>query len=496
MEKIWSRLQSDGAKRAIYENSVIVYFGLIAIAIVFASAVITYGALQVVILVVGLCVVATWLRSYKTACMSSIFFLPYVPTYLLSKEQTGVSNQSIMLIILISSITSMFFASALRPGRISIPKFPKILFFYLAVFIIGTINGARSAASIPDYFLALGVVKSTTATSYIQSAILSLSVIILTAVTTGVAVANTANPKHFLPVVFLSAAVFASLVCYHAAAANISMSELAGEDSRRYLSGLGLHANEIGLLLNTAWALCLAATIYSINLYWRLALAAVTIILTAAITLTFSRGAYLGMFIGLIYLVSTSRRKLVSLTAVVALGAVILIVPQSINRASHGIGNGDIDGISSGRVDNIWTPLLPEIAKSPVIGAGLGSILWSEAARNRTILPVGHPHSAYLASILDVGIVGTIVVLLFFRHLWCIFRQLSKCTEDKMLRGFFHGAAACVLVLFTQGVTDDSFMPSYTHSFIWIAYGVAIGMNSRASKFMKAQRDFNEREKM
>lgn len=488
MEKLRPRNHfGDIKKRAIRTSPLTAYFGVIAIGITIATAVISFGAARSVILVAGLFAIAAWLRSYKIACMSSIFFLPYIPTYLLSKEQTGVSNQSIMFIILISSISSMFFAFALRPSRVSTPIFPRMFFFYLAIFVFGATNGASSAASIPEYFVALGIVKSTSAASYIQAALLSPSLIIVTSVVTAVATANTDDPKPFLAAVFLSAAGFACLVCYHAAIANSSMSELAGEDSRRYLSGIGLHANELGLLLNTAWALCLASAISTTNTYLRVALGAITIILTAAITLTFSRGAYLGMIVGVVYLISTSRQKLASLTAVAALAMVILIVPQSLNRASHGIGNEDTDGISSGRVEGIWAPLLPEIANNPIVGSGLGSILWSDAAHNRTILPVGHPHSAYLGLILDVGIVGTAIVFLFFRHLWKIFRQLSKRTEDKMLRGFFHGAAACVLILFTQGLTDDSFLPSYTHSFIWIAYGIAVGVNSRSSRFPRAQ---------
>jgi hypothetical protein len=63
--------------------------------------------------------------------------------------------------------------------------------------------------------------------------------------------------------------------------------------------------------------------------------------------------------------------------------------------------------------------------------------------------------------------------------MWRMFRRVANHAQDRMWQGFFHGAAACILLLFVQGMTDDSFLPSRTQPYMWISYGIAIGFASR-----------------
>jgi hypothetical protein len=63
--------------------------------------------------------------------------------------------------------------------------------------------------------------------------------------------------------------------------------------------------------------------------------------------------------------------------------------------------------------------------------------------------------------------------------MWRTFRRVAGNVRDRMWQGFFHGAAACILLLFVQGMTDDSFLPSRTQPYMWISYGIAIGFASR-----------------
>ncbi|MFD2270380.1 O-antigen ligase family protein [Undibacterium arcticum] len=213
-------------------------------------------------------------------------------------------------------------------------------------------------------------------------------------------------------------------------------------------------------------------------------LGATTVIVMAAVALTFSRGAYLGLFFcGRVFSFFTQRRFRAMLVVLLLVTLAALFMPDAVvERASMGLGNGNVEDVSAGRVDEIWRPLIPEILSNPLIGHGLGSILWSESAQHRAILPVGHPHSAYLGVLLDFGVLGAIVIFVFFRHMWRLFIDLAKRMPDPIWRAYFRGAAACILLLLVQGVTDDSFTPTRTQPFLWLSYGIATGFFGRDEK--------------
>jgi O-antigen ligase len=241
-----------------------------------------------------------------------------------------------------------------------------------------------------------------------------------------------------------------------------------------------MHANELGLMFNMAFALTLFC-FFSIKgglRKWLLGIAGM--VLLVAITLTFSRGAYLGFLVTALYFLYTQKKIRVMLPGLVLLPATILLMPQAVlDRATTGAQDRNIDTISAGRYDGIWRPLLPEVQDSPVIGNGLSSILWSKAAQRGAILRVGHPHSAYLGVLLDMGVLGAVVIVLLFWHMRRLFHVLAMQCADPIWRGFFRGAVACILLLLVQGLTDDRFTPTFPQTFLWLAYGIALGLAAR-----------------
>src|SRR5204863_8728152 len=131
--------------------------------------------------------------------------------------------------------------------------------------------------------------------------------------------------------------------------------------------------------------------------------------------------------VNVLFLLWRRNAKALLFLALLAAAAVFFLPDAVYQRATTGFGSG-LNAISAGRVEGIWLPLLPEVLRSPIYGNGLGSILWSETMRRAdgvAILPVGHPHSAYLEAALDIGIAGLIIVCAYFAHVWKGFRALS-----------------------------------------------------------------------
>jgi O-antigen ligase len=148
-------------------------------------------------------------------------------------------------------------------------------------------------------------------------------------------------------------------------------------------------------------------------------------------------------------------------------------------RLTHGIDEG-ADAVSAGRIDGIWLPLLPELAKHPLVGNGLGSIRWSFPVLTGAMGRVGHPHNAYLEALLDMGIIGTVLLLAFYVHLWRGFRTLSRSDWlTPELRSLFQGATAGLVAFFVTCLVGSSLRPEPEAAYLWIAIGLMYGLRHR-----------------
>lgn len=417
--------------------------------------------------------------NYTVALWISALVLPLASTYLIPSKMLGISGLSPMNIILALSLLALLLDLPLRNRRLLTPPWPAMFFIFVFIFLAGAIHGALYATSIPSYFRELNVVTASSASTYLLESLLRPVEMLLISYMLSIGVRNARKPELFLVPVFLSAACMAGAVLYVAGTSPLTLAELSSQQNRGYLSSIGMHANELGLLLNMATALALLCVPECRNRPAKIALGSLTVILACAVVLTFSRGAYLGLFSVIMFFLIVHRRLMTAIvfTLLVIACAALSASPVS-GRVAQGMESNDPDEISSGRIKEIWAPLLPEISRSPIVGNGLGSILWSDAAKQRTILPVGHPHSAFLGALMDFGILGTIGIAAFFVHMWRLFRDLSKRAEGTVWRGFFSGAMACILLLLVQGATDDSFVPTRSQPFLWLAYGCAVALSA------------------
>lgn len=465
-------------------ESVLVYLACLGTALAVGMACGLLGGVRAAAVLGAGVVALLGMRDFRVLAVAAAFLLPYVPTWFLSEGVAGVSGQRIVGLVMLLALVSVACGHALDPWRIRYPRWGPAFLAYVAVFVFAALNGAASASAIPEYFRVLEVVRETTPLGYLRVSLFAPALIIAGCAIAGLLAANVRDPRWILLPVLSSAVLLAALVCVFALLGASAGADLAQQESRRSLSVLGLHANELGLLLNMALALAICALGTSRCAAARVALALACLVLMAGILMTFSRGAFLGLAVVILYALATARGRSWLLWGLVALALVVALSSDSLaQRALHGVGGGDLDFLSSGRIDAIWLPLIPEILDHPILGAGHASILWSQAAQARTILPVSHPHSAYLASLLDVGIVGSVLTALFFAHAWRLLRRAARQAArlaQGALAGFFGGGAACILLLLVQGLTDDSFMPAFTHVYFWLCYGAAVGTLARA----------------
>jgi len=228
-----------------------------------------------------------------------------------------------------------------------------------------------------------------------------------------------------------------------------------------------------------------------------------------ALVMTGGRGGLVAWAVCCIYFGLIKWRKLL-IVIPISIVVFLLIMPQVENRFTEGftedsyeksaedlaVNTIDSEGrdtyaITSGRVI-LWPAVIESIKQSIWFGYG------EKAMVRLSIFPklidqgllhkdagFGHPHNAYLQLLLDTGVVGTILILMFFLKLLILStRQIINSTnrEDQMLAGIY---ISFCLVQFAHGITADSFYPKQGSVLMWCSIGLFMANLGKQNKEKK-----------
>lgn len=298
----------------------------------------------------------------------------------------------------------------------------------------------------------------------------------LLALLVALAVRHSRVPERFMFLMLASGWVFCGMVAYLLPTSGITLRELASPLARTFFGRLGMHANEMSLLLNMLYALTLFSIREQVPGFTRNLLFVSAIVFVLCVLMTFSRGGFLGLL--LVNLVYFWRRiSIKALIAALIVAACIgpFVLEPLTERALTGVAGADRGAVTAGRLDGIWLPLLPDVLAEPVLPHGIYSILWSAPVRGGRMLPVAQPHSAWLGGLMDLGIVGFGFVIAFLLFVRREFLRLSRQHASPTMQGLFAGGAVLIPLWFVQGLTDDRFTPSFSQAYFWIALGLLMG---------------------
>jgi O-antigen ligase len=322
---------------------------------------------------------------------------------------------------------------------------------------------------------------------YVRDMLLKPLALVIYALLVGAAVAWSKKPERFVIPMLISVFVMAGMAIIFVATSGASLSSLAGEYSRHFLSTLGLHANDLGRLYAVAFALLLFVwdRTRRIGLKTLLVISMVTVVV--ALLLTFSRGAFFGfVIVCALYLVLRRSMKTFAIAALVVPFAIMFMPGAFWYRLQMGFDSG-LNEITAGRYEEIWLPLIPEVLRTMPWGGGLGSVMWAKAMLLGEMFAVGHPHNAYIQLYMDLGIVGTVLVLMFWlqslRGFWKLGRDERLIPE---MQGFFEGAAVGLVSFLVAGIAGSSLEPSPEQGYLWLALGMMWGVRKHLAKIPKA----------
>ena len=442
------------------------------------------GGLTAFYLCVSLLACGFILADFRWGVVILILVMPlYGSSTLVPHEMFGIVGLNPLNLLLAATCCSWLLRAVVDGSlRRFLPR-PLLLLYVMPIVLAGAI-GTRHIHEISPTLLELyHGLDFADAASYLRELLVKPLLLVLFALLVAAAVARSERPVRFLLPAVISMCAMAAIVPVYVALTGIGLQTLAASDEREFLSALGLHANDLGRLYAMAYALLLFTWAEARQLPLRWVLLAAAGATVVSLVLTFSRGAVVEVVVvsALYVLWRRSSRTLV-FAAVVGFAVLVLAPAALYHRMETGEGEG-LNAISAGRVDGLWVPLLPEVLRHPLFGNGIRSILWSEPMRSgagQQVLPVTHPHNAYLEALLDMGIVGAVLVCAYFVHVFRLLRELSRDTRlEPALRGFFQGAAAGLIGMLVSDFTDSSLAPRPEQAFLWLAIGMMYGECTR-----------------
>jgi O-antigen ligase len=161
------------------------------------------------------------------------------------------------------------------------------------------------------------------------------------------------------------------------------------------------------------------------------------------------------------------------------------VISPIFDRIATQLESGNADVILTGRLNNVWLPLLPEVMDHPILGQGRLAIVFSAAAKTGVLWRgLVDPHSGYLELLLDGGIVGLALVLGFWIAMFRSARRLAKRSADPIARRFGEGFSLALVAYAISSLTGLSFYPSDGNVFVWVMLGVLVALH----RFEKAAR--------
>ena len=455
---------------------------IVAVLLVMGAAGAGYGLAvgEIEALWVGLSLAAcvAILIDYRVGALLLILLLPVSATSLFPHSLMKITGLNPMNLLVGGTLAAYLVRGRLEHPAPLVPG--PVAWLYIVPIMLAGLLGATHVEQTYAPFFEDEIVSFTNWRGYLRDEVVKPLLTVLAALLVGAAVAKARKPEPFVGALVIGVCALVFVMFGFIVASGIGLDALASPSARRFFTDIGVHANTLGRVFITAYALLLFAWWESKDSRTSLGLFAVLGILSLGILLTFSRNAFLGfLVINALFLMWKFNMKKLGL-AVLGASVAAMLAPEALYRRITQGWDENADAISAGRIDGIWQPLLPETLKSPLWGSGLDSILWSSPMNNGAMVLVAHPHNAYLEALLDMGLIGLALLLLFYWQVWKGFRALgSNPYLTPVMRGFFQGACAGLVAFAVACMTGGSLRPHPENALLWIAIGMMYGLLAR-----------------
>lgn len=467
---------------------------LVALLALFFGLLSSVASIFAVIVVVSLVFSALALFNYRIGVVLLVLLMPIANTSLFPHELLGVTGLNPFNLLLLLTLVSYFLPRFVR--RDTYTLFPAYFYgLYLLPVLVAGLVGATHVGQIP---YALDIGKSLQfhgAFGYFRDMVMRPLFTLIVAYLVAAAVRDSKSPERFLGLGLFTVVILVIMEIGILQWRGFGIFALSHAEYRSLLGPLGMHANQVGPFLGIAFGIALFTRAAMTRFVPKMLATAVILVCLVGGVLSFSRGGFVIFGVaGLIYLVTQRSFKNIAISVILLAIAAPLAPHQLYDRITLGwdektISTDKTDELSAGR-GYIWEKIIPEIPRNLVTGGGVNSILWSSAVQNQELNLMTHPHNAYLHTLMDYGLLGGALLVLFFRKLYKQWRSISK--DDRLspiMRGFFKGVCASFVGYLFFALTSSGVLPESDQFFLWISMGILYGMLARTTEEHHAENE-------
>ena len=212
------------------------------------------------------------------------------------------------------------------------------------------------------------------------------------------------------------------------------------------------------------------------TMYQRIGLGIVGILLLICLFATYSRGAWLGLFLGLGFILFYSTLKikkikykiLIIIFLLVSLIGLFFIVPFTIKERLASIPNVQ-EGYGLNRI-NAWQEAFNIIEDYPLFGSGLNT--YSFIGRRYKIFEGGgiYPHNSFLHMAAETGVVGLICFIWLLIELFKSGIRFLKNHPGPLVLGLLAG----ILAFLVHGFFDNNLYSLQLAALFWFMLGLTV----------------------
>jgi len=217
-----------------------------------------------------------------------------------------------------------------------------------------------------------------------------------------------------------------------------------------------------------------------------------------ALVFTFSRGYWIGLFVGIATLFLTlqgkPRRELLLASLFLSLGGLAILfigfrdlgvsILQTVGRRLLGLGGGTIllDLSLQSRIAETQV-VMEKILQNPILGWGLGSFIRFHDPLIGSIRETWYIHNGYLFLWLKLGIAGVACYLIFHYHRLRTAMGLFKLRKDKLEGYLLAGIVSILVSMLFISVSSPQFITRESVFIIAVCWGIIDALHETSYKF-------------
>jgi O-antigen ligase len=274
------------------------------------------------------------------------------------------------------------------------------------------------------------------------------------------------------------------IVCGLALPQASSVSGSAGAVNVSGVTGIFSEHNQFGAFA-AAIALLAAGMLFGARTRWRRWAAGVTgLVALGCVALALSRGAYLGMALGVlvfVYLVPPARRRLLAVAVALVAGLGIVLIAAPDNRQVRLIVDrfATFSNPAANPEDDrpaIWAEAFRQIRLHPWAGSGPANfpVVAAHTESPVTFFVPAHAHDVLLTVAAEIGLPAA-AALIVLTLLWTrTFLRTAKAQPDVRDRGVMAGLAGAAATFIGEGVFDATLRASVILVLLALCAGLAL----------------------